>query len=321
MDFTEDELHAFLGTVPEQRRGPAEPQQPQGDPEPEDTPQQEPETALEDQAESNRLEDVIPSDGETAVPAPTGGERPPDYEAEKQAAVQQAVAEAVAREQERAQDEWKAFFARAGLKNSVTGADITSRAEFEAWYKVYEAARMKKDLEEGKLTPEMLQKVADRAVEERIRRQVQPPEQPAPPPRQEVSQEQIKQELAVIHQMDGSVSTLEDIARMPTWGVFREAVMHRGCSFVEAFRLANFDAIMERQRADAARRAAQAAVNNARSKDHLAASASRGSGAVSVPGDEMELYRRLNPGKSAADIQDHYNKMLRDARRTALSRQ
>lgn len=282
MDFTEDELHEFLGTMPE---------------EPE-TPEQETDADVPEE----------PAEPEPAAEEP---EQPsaPDYEAEKQAAVQKAVAEAVAREQEKAQNEWKAFFRRAGLKNSISGAEITSREEFEDWYKAYEAARLEKELREGKLTPEALQQAARRAVEERM--QAAPPPPPPPMPRQELTQEQIDREMAAIHQMDESINKPEDLLKMPTWGAFQDAVMRRGCSFVEAFRLANFDAIMARQRENTAKRAAQAAVNNARSKDHLAASKSKGVGGVAVPGDIFALYRKMDPGMSEADIQADYNQYIK----------
>ena len=48
---------------------------------------------------------------------------------------------------------------------------------------------------------------------------------------------------------------------------------------------------------------------NARSKDHLQATGNaRGAGAVSVPKDEMAMYRLLNPNATEAQIQAHYNK-------------
>lgn len=317
MEFTEDELHAFLGTMPEEPET-----QSQGDQGPEGEPGVPEELVAEEQPGTPAEQKEQPPE----APAP-------DYEAEKQAAVQQAVAEAVAREREKAQDEWKAFFTRAGLKNSISGAEITSREEFEEWYRAYEAAKLERELKEGRLTPEALQQAARRAVEEQARQAAPPPPQEAPGtglarpqgsagaaqamPKQDVTPEQVQQELAAIHQMDESISTLEDIAKMPTWGAFQDAVMRRGCSFVEAFRLANFDAIMARQREDTAKRAAQAAVNNARSKDHLAASKSKGAGAVAVPGDELDLYRRMNPGKSEAEIQEHYNQYIKLIRKGA----
>lgn len=299
MDFTEQELHDFLGTSP----APSGEETPETAPEPE----AEPETAPEVQ-EPETPEEPETTEPEAKAEEPSAG----DLEAEKQAAIQQAVANAVAQERARAAEEWRAFFARAGLKNTVSGKEITSREEFEDWYRAYEAARMERELKEGKLTPETLQRMADRAVAERMRQQA-----PSAPPKQDVTPEQIQRELAAIHQMDESVSTLEDIRKMDTWDKFQDAVMNRGYSFLDAFRIANFDAIMERKREDASRRAAQAALNNARSKDHLAASRSQGTGAVAVPAGDMELFRAMLPKASEQEITEYYNRYLKETKRGA----
>ena len=91
---------------------------------------------------------------------------------------------------------------------------------------------------------------------------------------------------------------------MPTAKEFY-ALVQKGNSFLDAFRLANYD----RLTAQAAEAAKQQAQNLSRSKDHLTATTGqRGGGAISVPPDELRMFRELNPGASEADIQAYYNK-------------
>ena len=119
------------------------------------------------------------------------------------------------------------------------------------------------------------------------------------------------QELAEIHRLDPSVETLEDIMGMDTRDAFVAAV-RRGNSFLDAFRLANFDRLQESRRQETAQRAAQAERNRTRSKEHMTATGTRGEGSVAVPAETLELYRQLMPKATDAEISAHYNKTLHD---------
>lgn len=105
--------------------------------------------------------------------------------------------------------------------------------------------------------------------------------------------------------MDPNIKDVKDLLHMPTAKAFYEYV-NKGLSFKDAFYLANRESL-ENQRAEAAK---QQAMNNSRSKDHLSATGAgaRGTGAVSVPAAEMDMYRRFNPDATEAEIQAHYNK-------------
>ena len=59
------------------------------------------------------------------------------------------------------QADMAAFFARANLKNTVTGKPITTMEEFDAWRADYDAAKLQKDLKAGKLTPEALRSAVE----------------------------------------------------------------------------------------------------------------------------------------------------------------
>ncbi len=226
---------------------------------------------------------------------------------------------ALAREREQAKGAWKDFFARAGLKNSFTGETITSKEEFDKWSEAFEAAKLEQSLKEGKLTPEALDRAvaanpAVRRAEELLRQQ----EEDRQAREAAAFRQQVDRELEEIRKMDPGIRTVEDILKLETGGAFREAV-GRGHSFLDAFKLANFDRLQERRRAEAAQvaqRAAQAARNSARSKEHLLPSGGKaGEVSVAVPGDVMEMYRMMMPGASEAEIIAHYNRMQREMKK------
>lgn len=224
---------------------------------------------------------------------------------EQQAAINQAVEEALRKEREKAQGEWSDFFDAAKLKNTMTGEPIRTLEEFRAWNQAFQAAQISKDLEAGKLTPEALDRAvannpAVRRAEEIIRRDEEVRRQAE----EAEARKKIEAELAEIHKMDPSVSSVEDLLKMPNAKQFYDYVK-RGNSFLDAYYLANREAL-EQRTAQAAR---QQAISAARGKEHLSATGNaRGAGAASVPAEDMQLFRLLNPDATEADIQKYYNK-------------
>ena len=195
----------------------------------------------------------------------------------------------------------KAFFDRARLKNNFTGEPITNIEQFMEWDKQHREDQLKK----GKLTPEILNDVIDshpavQAAKDLVSRS----EEATRRAQQEADDTIVRRQLEEIGKLDPSIKTMEDLLKAPNAKQFYEAVK-RGNSFVDAFRLANFDRLTNA----AAEAARQQAATNARGKAHLrAVGNSRGSGAASVPGGELAMYRLLNPGATEAQIQAHYNK-------------
>jgi len=225
--------------------------------------------------------------------------------AEQQAAIDEAVQKALQEEKDRAKGEMAAFFKKANLKNTITGAPITSMEEFNAWEKAFSANRLQQDLKAGKLTPEALEQAisenpAVKQAQELIRKQ----EEAARAAEETAAKARVDAELLEIQKLDPTVRSLEDLLHMPTAKEFY-ALVQKGNSFLDAFRLANYD----RLTAAAAEAAKQQAQNLTRSKEHLTPTGgARGGGAVSVPADELRLFREMNPGASEAEIQAYYNK-------------
>ena len=236
-------------------------------------------------------------------------------ESRRQAQQRRAVEEALARERAEEDQRWKDFFATAGLKSPVDGKPITTREEYEAYQRAVEERRIRQNLQKGQLLPEDIEAIVRKAIAQtkdtaKEQRRESEPERAAATGRT-VTQEQVDAELAEIRRLDPEMVDLKTILESETGREFQAAVS-RGASFIEAFKLANFDRLQQRYSAETARRAEQAALNKARSKDHLQTSRSSGKGSVSVPAEVKEMYRYLMPNKTDAEIQEHYNRTLRD---------
>lgn len=224
---------------------------------------------------------------------------------EQQAAIDRAVEEALRKEREKAQGEWSDFFNAAKLKNTMTGEPIRTLEEFQAWNQAFQTAQIAKDLEAGKLTREALDKaVADNPSVKRAEEIIRRDEEARRQAEEAAAKARIDGEIAEIHKMDPAVSSVEDLMKMPNAKQFYEYVK-RGNSFLDAYYLANREALEQR----AAQAARQQAMSAARSKDHLTATGNaRGAGAASVPSEEMQLFRLLNPDATEAEIQKYYNR-------------
>lgn len=180
-----------------------------------------------------------------------------------------AIREAVEQERTHARRDVEQVLQDAGLKNPADGTPITNLEQYRAW-------------KEGK--------------------QQQPVAQSAPRPNPAM-EAQVASELAQIRQMDPNIRSVADLLTMPRAREFYQLV-RRGNSFVDAYKLANYDQLTQK----AAAAARQQAQNLARSKGHLFAASQRGKGGATVPVEEMNLFRAFNPQASETAIQAYYNK-------------
>lgn len=217
---------------------------------------------------------------------------------------QAAINQALNQERERNDQAMKEFFAGAGLKNTLTGAPITSMEEYQAWKKDFDHAKLQQDLQSGKLTPEGLaQAIAQNPTIKQAEILVNKARMQAETAEREAMQAKIDAEIGQIHQMDPSINSVEDLLAMPNADHFRQLVK-RGNSFLDAYKLANYDQLTQR----AAAAARQQAQNLARSKNHLTAGSQQGAGAATVPTRDLEMFRMFNPQASDSAIQEYYNK-------------
>ena len=227
---------------------------------------------------------------------------------EQQAAIDAAVAAARVEEQKKYNDQMQAFFQNANLKDTFSGKMITNIDEFNAWQAKHREGQLATALQSGKMTPELLQQaISEHPVVKQAAAAAQQLRQANDAAVRQREQAQIDAEMAEIMELDKSIKGVADLLTMPGAAEFKEKI-DKGYSFVDAFRLVRGPEL-EAARDEAAR---QAAISNARGKEHLSATgSSRGAGAVSVPQEQMKMYRLFNPSMTDAQIQAHYNKTLK----------
>lgn len=223
----------------------------------------------------------------------------------QQAAIDQAVQAAVKKEREAHEQAMSAFFSQAGLKNTITGEAITNMEQFEAWHKQFGDAKLQRDLKAGKLTPEALAAALDNhPVIQQAKQLLEGQAAARKAEEQAAAKAKIEAEIAEIHKLDESISSLEDLMKADYWPELY-AKTKQGYSIKDAHYLLNSHRL-EKARTDAA---VQQALNNARGKDHMkGTNTPRGGGSVSVPASELAMFRQFNPGASDAEIQAYYNK-------------
>ena len=221
-------------------------------------------------------------------------------EAERDAAVEKARTDA-REEARRTIDE---AFRNSGLVNPYTKQPITSKAEYDAYRQRYDAERKASVLKKSGMSdaefsafidglPEVQQaKVAQKAAEQARRAAMETQ-----------AKLRTEEELKEIGKLDPNIRELKDLTAMETYPRFLELV-RRGNTLLDAYRLANLDALTS----GAAAATRQAAINAVQSKRHMGQTKERGTGALRVPEDVRAMYRALNPGATDAEIQAHYNR-------------
>lgn len=224
-------------------------------------------------------------------------------EAQQKAAIDAAVEAALQAERQKQDAERQTLITSLGLKDD-DGQPITTPEQLQKWQQGHSARRLEQDLKQGKLTPEALQEaIGNHPAVRQAQAMVEQAQQQAKAQQETADQQRIEADMEKIRARDPSVKEVKDLLTMPESDAFREYV-RKGHSFDEAHYLAT----RERREKEVAEAARQKALNDARSKDHLKGTGNaRGSGAVTVPGEVMALYRRLNPKASEAEIVAHYN--------------
>lgn len=120
---------------------------------------------------------------------------------------------------------------------------------------------------------------------------------------------ELENQIQQISSFDPSVKSLDDIVKMPTFPVF-DAYVRQGLSITDAYRLANFDSLAQR---DAAANR-QATINSVRGKSHLApiggVAGEAGKQLVDIPQNERYLWEEAYPDLSYKELKEKYNKTL-----------
>lgn len=225
-------------------------------------------------------------------------------EAERDAAIAKARQDAQA-EAQRTIDE---AFRNSGLSNPYTKKPITSKAEYDEYRTRLEADRKARLLKKSGMSDDEFREFVQGLPEVKQAKEAQAAaETAARQAREQQAKLKVEEQLKEISALDPSIQELKDLAKMETYPKFYELVK-RGNTLTDAFKLANYEALTGR----AAAASRQAAINSAQGKQHLSSTTQRGAGAVSVPADVKAEYLAFNPDATDAEIQQHYNRYVKN---------
>lgn len=189
--------------------------------------------------------------------------------------------------------------------NPLTGEPVRSvQGYFDALNAQKQMAEAQKQMQEqGALTPELINQMVESSP---LGRQVQQ----VLAHQQEMEQFQmIDNELAIIHEIDPSITTASDLANVENFAEI-ESYWKRGYTISDAFKLANFGKV-SKQSIDAIK---QSAINQAKSTSHLQATTSisddTGKDMVDIPADELVFWKECYPELSMKQLKEKYNKTL-----------
>lgn len=219
-------------------------------------------------------------------------------EAQRDAAIAQAQADA-----QRTVD---TYVRSLGIVDPYTGKVISTQAEMEAYRARTGEEQRRNLLQRSGMNEQEFNAFVEALPEVQQSREAQRRAEEALREAQESrARERVAAQLQEITRLDPTIKSLDDLTSQENYGTIY-ALVQRGYSVADAFKVANFDRLREKSNAAAK----QAALNSLQGKRHMDKASQRGTGAVSVPSDVKELYHMLLPNATEAEIQKHYNRSL-----------
>ena len=237
-------------------------------------------------------ETAAEGENEQAHAEPAPAEQTPEQNAAFAAARRRAEAQAAVR----SQAEQDALVERIyrGQNNPYTGKPIRSVRDLNEYEQQYQADQMR----QAGIDPGVLNQMIEQNPVVQQARQMTAKMQ------QEEGQRYIEGQVAEISKVDPSIKSFADLTKAETFPQF-DAMVRRGYSLVDAYKIVNFDRLTG-QRAAAAK---QQALNSVNGKNHLNPTKGAGNGEdVVVPEETMEMYRSAFPNWTKQQIIEDYKK-------------
>lgn len=185
-----------------------------------------------------------------------------------------------------------------GHTHPITGKPITTLDEYEdALYQQERLAR-EAELQEKGIDPSFIEKVIEQSP---LMRQAQAVIEQN---KQIEAERKLQSEFAEIQKLDPTIKTMNDIPNMDQI----QNMVSSGMTLLNAFKVANFDVLVERKAAGAK----QNAINQMKGKSHMSGvdSLANDSSDIEIPEAELRSLREVFPEKSMADLKKLYNKTL-----------
>lgn len=257
------------------------------------TPAGENEQTVESTTTAESAPDTVgEGENEQAHAEPAPAEQTPEQNAAFAAARRRAEAQAAVR----SQAEQDALVERIyrGQTNPYTGKPIRSVRDLNEYEQQYQQDQMR----QAGIDPSVLNQMIENNPAVQQARQMTAKMQ------QEEGQRYIEGQVAEIGKVDPAIKSFSDLTKAETFPQF-DAMVRRGYSLVDAYKIANFDRLTG-QRAAAAK---QQALNSVNGKNHLNPTKGAGNGEdVVVPEETMAMYRSAFPSWTKQQIIEDYKK-------------
>lgn len=186
-----------------------------------------------------------------------------------------------------------------GHVHPVTGKPITTLDEYEDALFHQERLQREAELKEKGIDPGII----ERAIEQSpLLKQAQ---EVIEQNKMAEAERKLQSEFEEIKKLDPSIKTMNDIPNMDSI----QNLVNSGLSFLNAFKVANFDVLVERKAAGAK----QNAINQMKGKSHMSGvdSLANESDDVEIPEAEYRSLKEVFPNKSAAELKKLYNKTMK----------
>lgn len=193
-----------------------------------------------------------------------------------------------------------------GVVHPVTGKPITTMDEYED--ALYEQERMQSEraMREKGLDPSIIQNVINQNPA--IKRAESVLAQAQQQANMTLAQRQLEADLAEISKIDNSIKTFKELENLESFGEIL-AKVQSGYSLIDAYKMVEFDALMNKGKAGAR----QAAINQVRGKAHLqgADTLTEDSEDIEVPTADYKMLKEVYPDKTAKQIKKLYNETFK----------
>lgn len=125
------------------------------------------------------------------------------------------------------------------------------------------------------------------------------------------AQRQLEEDIKVLSKIDPSIKTVNDLTSHSSYQQVFDLVSKHGLSLVDAYKLANYETLAAKSNAAAK----QAAINQAKGKNHMEATGSGHSSndeLAEVPASLEATWKNMNPGLTESEIRVKYNEFLKN---------
>ena len=192
-----------------------------------------------------------------------------------------------------------------GYNNPVTGKPIKTAADYAEAFAAQQKQQQEKQLKDAGIDPELINKTVQQEVQSNPA--IQQAQAVLAKQQQDEANRMIEEDIQNIGAIDPTVSSIQDLQAQDN---FKDVVAycnsHPGARLSDAYKIINFDRLTNVQK----QAAKQAAINQAKSKNHLN-KVSGLNGATEgddIPSAEFEKWKEWFPEKSAKELRALYNK-------------